>query len=208
MGARPPKAAPPSGPPAPPLTWEGPRWHLSPRPTARRRSAASRPSTSTGEAGTTSPSSAIVCPTAASYEGRGPGVALRRQRHRPRQRQRRRRPLPLRRRRPFTPESRTGHGRRHALARPGGKRHAHRDWKPTACPGDTITAWAHSPAALTPGPTRRHHHHGRRHQAYLDAKFLAVAVELDAIRDDVAGAPRRREAHNAADRSRDPDQPP
>ena len=32
---------------------------------------------------------------------------------------------------------------------PGGKRHAHRDWKPTACPGDTIAAWAHSPAALS-----------------------------------------------------------
>lgn len=52
---------------------------------------------------------------------------------------------------PFTPEGAQAMADAMHWLSPGGKRHAHRDWKPTACPGDTIAAWAHSPAALTAG---------------------------------------------------------
>ena len=52
---------------------------------------------------------------------------------------------------PFTPEGAAAMADALHLVSPGGLRHAHRDWKPTACPGDTIAAWVHSPAALTPG---------------------------------------------------------
>lgn len=52
---------------------------------------------------------------------------------------------------PFTPEGAQAMADALHWLSPGGLRHAHRDWKPTACPGDTITAWVHSPAALTPG---------------------------------------------------------
>lgn len=56
---------------------------------------------------------------------------------------------------PFTPEGAQAMADAMHWLSPGGKRHAHRDWKPTACPGDTIAAWAHSPAALsgTTNPT-------------------------------------------------------
>lgn len=52
---------------------------------------------------------------------------------------------------PFTPEGAAAMADAMHWLSPGGRRHAHRDWKPTACPGDTIAAWAHSPAALGPG---------------------------------------------------------
>lgn len=53
---------------------------------------------------------------------------------------------------PFTPEGAQAMADAMHWLSPGGQRHAHRDWKPTACPGDTIAAWAHSPAARGPGP--------------------------------------------------------
>lgn len=52
---------------------------------------------------------------------------------------------------PFTPEGAAAMADALHWLSPGGQRHAHRDWKPTTCPGDTIAAWVHSPAALTPG---------------------------------------------------------
>lgn len=52
---------------------------------------------------------------------------------------------------PFTPEGAQAMAYALHLVSPGGQRHAHRDWKPTACPGDTIAAWVHSPAARGPG---------------------------------------------------------
>ena len=52
---------------------------------------------------------------------------------------------------PFTPEGAAAMADALHLVSPGGLRHAHRDWKPTTCPGDTIAAWVHSPAALGPG---------------------------------------------------------
>lgn len=52
---------------------------------------------------------------------------------------------------PFTAEGATAMAEALHWVSPGGRRHAHRDWKPTTCPGDTIAAWVHSPAALTPG---------------------------------------------------------
>ncbi len=52
---------------------------------------------------------------------------------------------------PFTPEGAAAMADALHWLSPGGQRHAHRDWKPTACPGDTIAAWVHSPAARGPG---------------------------------------------------------
>ena len=52
---------------------------------------------------------------------------------------------------PFTPEGAAAMADALHWLSPGGQRHAHRDWKPTTCPGDTIAAWVHSPAALGPG---------------------------------------------------------
>ena len=147
---------------------------------------------------------AIVCPHGTVYEGRGPGVRSAANGTDPGNDNDVAVCYLSGEGDPFTPEAAQAMADAMHWLAPGGKRHAHRDWKPTACPGDTITAWAHSPAALTPttdqedltimDPDTR---------AYLDAKFLAVAVELDAIRDDVAELRAAEKRHNAADRGRD-----
>ena len=68
-------------------------------------------------------------------------------------------------------------------------------WDPGALDLPRIVSLAHGTGDLTiMDPDTK---------TYLDAKFLAVAVELDAIRDDVAELRAAEKRHNAADRRRD-----
>lgn len=101
---------------------------------------------------------------------------------------------------PFTPEGAAAMADALHWLSPGGQRHAHRDWKPTTCPGDTIAAWVHSPAALTPGAPVNQGDltiMDADTKAYLDAKFAATAA---LVNDAKAEAAEAKEAAKAARR--------
>lgn len=143
---------------------------------------------------------AIVCPHGTTYEGRGPGVRsaangtdegndndvavcyLSGEGD------------------PFTPEGAQAMADAMHWLSPGGKRHAHRDWKPTACPGDTIAAWAHSPAALSgTDPEENDVTREELDDALVESDERAKAREkamVDELRDQA-------KRHNEAARTRD-----
>ena len=204
-GARPPKAAPtPLRPTGATAHWEGPHMGTFPHDQCASKVRGIQAFHIDGRGWNDIAYNAVVCPHGYVYEGRGPGVRSAANGTDPGNDNDVAVCYLSGEGDPFTPEGAQAMADAMHWLAPGGKRHAHRDWKPTACPGDTIAAWAHSPAALTPGadqeditimdPDTR---------AYLDAKFLAVAVELDAIRDDVAELRAAEKRHNAADRRRD-----
>lgn len=204
-GARPPKAAPtPLNPTGATAHWEGPHMGTFPHDQCASKVRGIQAFHIDGRGWNDIAYNAIVCPHGYVYEGRGPGARsaangtdtgndndvavcyLSGEGD------------------PFTPEAAQAMADAMHWLAPGGKRHAHRDWKPTACPGDTIAAWAHSPAALTPTTDQEDLTiMDPDTKTYLDAKFLAVAVELDAIKDDVAELRAAEKRHNAADRRRD-----
>lgn len=103
---------------------------------------------------------------------------------------------------PFTAEGQAAMADAMHWLCPGGKRHAHRDWKPTACPGDTIAAWAHSPAALT--PTQPTGGFGTMDDPSILEEFANITkrtgAKIDAALAEIA---RREKRHNAAARERD-----
>lgn len=101
---------------------------------------------------------------------------------------------------PFTAEGQAAMADAMHWLSPGGQRHAHRDWKPTACPGDTIAAWAHSPAARS-GADQGEDDVTREEldEALVEADERAKAREA-AMLKEIADREKR---HNEAARDRD-----
>ena len=105
---------------------------------------------------------------------------------------------------PFTPEGATAMADAMHWLSPGGQRHAHRDWKPTACPGDTITAWAHSPAATSGNTNQPTGGFGTMDDTSILDEFANVTkrtgAQLEALGDELKAQAKR---HNEAARDRD-----
>lgn len=148
-GARPPRNRTPLNPTGATAHWEGPHMGTFPHDQCPSKVRGIQDFHMDTRGWSDIAYNAIVCPHGTVYEGRGPGVRsaangtdpgndadvavcyLSGEGD------------------PFTPEAQQAMADAMHWLSPGGKRHAHRDWKPTACPGDTIAAWAHSPAALS-----------------------------------------------------------
>jgi len=105
---------------------------------------------------------------------------------------------------PFTPEGATAMADAMHWLSPGGQRHAHRDWKPTACPGDTIAAWAHSPAATSGNTNQPTGGFGTMDDTSILDEFANVTkrtgAQLEALGDELKAQAKR---HNEAARDRD-----
>lgn len=150
-GARPPRNRTPLNPTGATAHWEGPHMGVFPHTACPSKVRGIQAFHMDSRGWSDIAYNAIVCPHGYVFEGRGPGVRSAANGTDPGNDNDAAVCYLSGEGDPFTPAGAQAMADAMHWLSPGGKRHAHRDWKPTACPGDTIAAWAHSPAALTPG---------------------------------------------------------